>query len=86
MPLRLRRATDQFPRVRWEPSNEHLVIIAVVEGEVVACKEDGTPDFRALHSGNYAQEILCVWAFDLMELNGEDLRPFSPGVSIGAEN
>jgi bifunctional non-homologous end joining protein LigD len=33
-----------------------------------------TPDFRALHSGN-TQEILCVWAFDLMELNGEDLRP-----------
>jgi ATP-dependent DNA ligase len=44
--------------------------------EVVASKEDGTPDFRALHSGNYTQEILCVWAFDLMQLNGEDLRPF----------
>jgi bifunctional non-homologous end joining protein LigD len=49
---------------------------AVIDGEVVVCKEDGTPDFRALHSGNYTQEILCVWAFDLMELNGEDLRPF----------
>jgi len=49
---------------------------AVIDGEVVACKEDGTPDFRALHSGNYTQEILCVWAFDLMELNGEDLRAF----------
>ena len=33
------------------------------------------PDFRALHSGNYSQESLCVWCFDLMELNGEDLRP-----------
>jgi bifunctional non-homologous end joining protein LigD len=49
---------------------------AVIDGEVVACKEDDTPDFRALHSGNYRQEILCVWAFDLLELNGEDLRPF----------
>jgi bifunctional non-homologous end joining protein LigD len=49
---------------------------AVIDGEVVACREDGTPDFRALHSGNYTQEILCVWAFDVMELNGEDLRPF----------
>jgi hypothetical protein len=25
MPLRLRRAANQFPRARWEPSNEHLV-------------------------------------------------------------
>lgn len=23
---------------------------------------DGTPDFRALHSRNYTQKILCVWA------------------------
>jgi hypothetical protein len=32
MPLRLRRAADQFPRARWEPSNEHLVIMS---GETV---------------------------------------------------
>jgi bifunctional non-homologous end joining protein LigD len=49
---------------------------AVIDGEVAACKEDGTPDFRALHFGNCTQEILCVGAFDLMELNGHDLRPF----------
>jgi|RhiMethySRZTD1v2_1073278.scaffolds.fasta_scaffold3940636_1 hypothetical protein len=28
MPLRLRRAADQFPRACWEPSNEHLVIMS----------------------------------------------------------
>ena len=28
MPLRLCRAADQFPRARWEPSNEHLVIMS----------------------------------------------------------
>jgi bifunctional non-homologous end joining protein LigD len=49
---------------------------AVIDGEAVACNEDGTPDFRALHSGNYKQEVLCVWDFDFMELNGEDLRSF----------
>jgi bifunctional non-homologous end joining protein LigD len=49
---------------------------AVIYGEVVACKEDGTLDFRVLHSGNYIQVILCVWAFDRMQLTGEDLRPF----------
>jgi hypothetical protein len=28
MPLRLRRAADQYPRARWEPSNENLVIVS----------------------------------------------------------
>jgi hypothetical protein len=28
MPLRLRRAADQFPRARWGRSNEHLVIMS----------------------------------------------------------
>src|SRR5262245_29386926 len=32
MPLRLRRAAEPFPRARWEPSNEHLVIMS---GETV---------------------------------------------------
>jgi hypothetical protein len=32
MLLRLRRAADRFPRARWEPSNEHLVILS---GETV---------------------------------------------------
>ena len=70
-----REFTNRFPGVR-----DAVLTLpcksAVIDGEVVACKKDGTPDFRALHSGNYTQEILCVWAFDLMELNGEDLRPF----------
>lgn len=32
MPLRLRRAADQFPRAHWAPSNENLVILS---GETV---------------------------------------------------
>jgi ATP-dependent DNA ligase len=46
----------------------------IIDGEVVACREDGTADFRALHSGKYTQDILCVWCSDLMGLNREDLR------------
>jgi hypothetical protein len=42
------------------------------------CRGRGTqgrsPDFRALHSGNYSQEDLCVWCSDLLELSGEDRR------------
>jgi bifunctional non-homologous end joining protein LigD len=41
---------------------------------VVACDAAGAPDFRALHGGNYAQTDLCVWAFDLLEIDGQDIR------------
>jgi bifunctional non-homologous end joining protein LigD len=52
-----REFTNRFPGIR----DSALTLpckSAVIDGEVVACKEDGTPDFRALHSGNYRQEIL----------------------------
>jgi bifunctional non-homologous end joining protein LigD len=66
--------TQRFPNIRAA-----LLTLscrsAIIDGEVVACKQDGTPDFRALHSGKYALDELCTWCFDLMELNGEDLRP-----------
>jgi bifunctional non-homologous end joining protein LigD len=47
----------------------------VIDAEVVACNNAGVPDFRALHSGNYAHEQLRLWCFDLLFLNGNDLRP-----------
>lgn len=46
---------------------------AIIDAEIVACRDDGAPDFRALHCGNYRDDILCAWCFDLMELNGVDL-------------
>jgi bifunctional non-homologous end joining protein LigD len=58
-----REFTNRFPGIRDAPLTLPCKN-AIVDG-VVACKDDGTPDFRALHSGNYPQEILCVWAFDL---------------------
>jgi bifunctional non-homologous end joining protein LigD len=48
---------------------------AIIDAEVVALKEDGSPDFRALHSGNYTQDNLCAWCFDLLALNDTDMRP-----------
>jgi bifunctional non-homologous end joining protein LigD len=42
---------------------------------VVALKEDGSADFRALHSGNYTQDNLCAWCFDLLAFNDTDMRP-----------
>src|SRR5262245_56326844 len=60
--------TNRFPGIRGAVLTLPCKS-TIIDGEVVACRNDGTPDFRALHSGNYSQEILCVWCFDLMELN-----------------
>jgi bifunctional non-homologous end joining protein LigD len=32
------------------------------------------PDFRALHFRNAEEHDLCVWAFDILHVNGADLR------------
>jgi bifunctional non-homologous end joining protein LigD len=46
---------------------------AIIDGELTACDACGLPDFTALH--NHARdEELCVWAFDVLQLNGADLR------------
>jgi bifunctional non-homologous end joining protein LigD len=47
---------------------------AIIDGELTATDERGLPDFRALHYGKGKKQNLCVWAFDLLELNGRDLR------------
>jgi bifunctional non-homologous end joining protein LigD len=47
----------------------------IVDGELVACDERGVPDFYALHVRGEKERDLCVWCFDLLALNGRDLRP-----------
>ena len=44
---------------------------AIIDCELVACDGDGMPSFSALMAGG---DTLCAWCFDLMELNGRDLR------------
>ena len=46
----------------------------IIDGELTACDESGIPDFRALHFRNAEKHELCVWAFDVLHLNGADLR------------
>jgi bifunctional non-homologous end joining protein LigD len=65
--------TNRFPRTAAAAA-ELPVKSCIMDGEVVACRPDGLPDFRALHGGNYSQNDLCVWCFDLLALNGDDLR------------
>jgi len=51
----------------------HAVRSCTMDGELTACGDSAIPDFNALHfnSRPYAR---CVWAFDLLYLNGKDLR------------
>jgi bifunctional non-homologous end joining protein LigD len=48
---------------------------AIIDGELVANNDRGLPDFRALHFHDVHDDELCVWAFDLLQVNGVDLRP-----------
>jgi hypothetical protein len=45
----------------------------VIDGEAVICDTDGKSDFDKLHSGAYDARVF-LHAFDLIELDGEDLR------------
>jgi ATP-dependent DNA ligase len=42
--------------------------------EVVANNAKGMPDFAALHGRAAKPEDFCAWAFDLLELNGANVR------------
>src|SRR5215813_12582363 len=46
----------------------------VIDGEVVACDSYGVPDFLALHFQNARSAVVVVWAFDIIYLDGRDLR------------
>ena len=48
---------------------------AAIDGELVACDGDDKPDFYALL--RRPASGLCVWCFDLLMLNGRDLRPLA---------
>src|SRR5262249_20051118 len=47
---------------------------AVIDGEAVVCAENGVSDFKKLHSRTHDHSAI-FYAFDLLELDGEDLRP-----------
>jgi bifunctional non-homologous end joining protein LigD len=44
-----------------------------IDGEAVICRDDGVADFDLLHSQGWNGTV-CLQAFDLLELNGADLR------------
>jgi len=46
----------------------------LIDGEVVICGEDGIPVFDRLRNGRQPQSEAVLFAFDLLELSGKDLR------------
>lgn len=75
--LRTRKAldwTNKFPAIAGAAAKLPDVVI---DGEIVAQKEDGHPDFSALQAAisNDRTDHLVFFAFDLLFAEGEDLRP-----------
>jgi bifunctional non-homologous end joining protein LigD len=46
----------------------------LIDGEVVICGEDGIPIFNRLREGKQVKGEALLFAFDLIELDGRDLR------------
>src|SRR6202790_1644994 len=45
----------------------------IIDGEAVACGDDGIASFDRIRYRRYDADVF-MWAFDLIELNGDDLR------------
>jgi bifunctional non-homologous end joining protein LigD len=43
----------------------------IIDGEAVACGEDGIADFERIRQWDHDGDVF-MWAFDLIELNGDD--------------
>ena len=60
-----------------QAANELPVDYALLDGEVVALNENGTTSFQLLQNSlsAHASDNLAYYVFDLLHLNGNDLRP-----------
>jgi bifunctional non-homologous end joining protein LigD len=65
--------TDRYPRIRQAAAALPAASVTI-DGEAVCCDEAGVAVFEKLHSRNHDAEAF-LYAFDLLELEGEDWRP-----------
>jgi bifunctional non-homologous end joining protein LigD len=65
--------TDRYPLIRAAVAALRADT-AMVDGEAVWCDSDGLAIFDKLHSRAYDHQAF-LYAFDLLELDGEDWRP-----------
>ncbi len=67
--------SDKFPEVA-DAAAGLAVSAALIDGEIVALNAAGNPDFSALQDAiSGGGKGLHLFAFDLLHLDGEDLRP-----------
>ncbi|WP_439363065.1 RNA ligase family protein [Bradyrhizobium sp. DASA03005] len=71
-----RNGTDWTKRYPWiaEAALKNRQKQFVIDGEAVVLGDDGVSDFNALHSRRHDEEVQ-LYAFDVLALGGEDLRP-----------
>src|SRR5215211_6591208 len=69
--------SDRFPLIA-EAVRRLKVRSALIDGEAVICGKDSRSDFDKLHSHGYDDQVV-LYAFDLIELDGEDWRPRPAG-------
>jgi bifunctional non-homologous end joining protein LigD len=65
--------TARFPTIAAAVASLPLPSV-VLDGELTACDPSGLPDFRALHFREVEDHDLCVWVFDILQLDNIDLR------------
>jgi bifunctional non-homologous end joining protein LigD len=63
---------DRFPAI-VDAARRLRAKSFLIDGEAVVCRPDGLSDFDALRKGRRGHEVTLA-AFDLIELQGEDLR------------
>ncbi len=63
---------ERFPELRRIAEMVHAST-AILDGEVTALDAEGLPDFSGLH-GSKKHCVIVYYAFDLLYLNGYDLR------------
>ena len=67
-----RRFRDLKPVIDFIPAKS-----AIIDCELVACDEAGLPCFRTLMDYGKNNAPLCLWAFDLLYLNGVRITPLA---------
>jgi bifunctional non-homologous end joining protein LigD len=69
--------TERVPRI-VEALSSLRVKSVTLDGEGVVCRADGISDFDRMRTavGRLGSRDAFLYAFDLLEFNGEDLRPY----------
>jgi bifunctional non-homologous end joining protein LigD len=66
--------TERYPSV-VAAMNVLKVQSCLIDGEITVCDEKGLTIFDLLRHGSRIKPEAVLFAFDLLELDGEDLRP-----------